>query len=235
MFIIASSGRCGTEAICEGLSRYSDHVVRHEPTPTLLEEAWLKDRGQNYKTDAFHERMKGFATSGRYGESFRAPNLLHDIREVAAQTRFLIVVRKPLEYVLSAHSKRVLSKGNYWDQYRLLPPGNEEFALAMRIALHWRTVNEYLVKFAEETSCPVVLHQDWANLLVSLPQFLGVTITDPISLKAYWSTRPNASISNAVPDGFAAETISNITNDVWRRAVHCSQREASRKLVDLPR
>src|SRR5690349_20386510 len=132
MFIIATSGRCGTKAICDGLAQFSDHEVRHEPTPTLLEEAWLKHGGSDYRTPTFNARMVGFAERDgtAYGESFRAPNLLSDIREVAPNTKFLVIVRRPDEYIRSAHIKGVLRRGDGWDQFRLMPPVRDGASLA---------------------------------------------------------------------------------------------------------
>ena len=165
MFIIATSGRCGTKAICDGLAQFSDHDVRHEPTPTLLEEAWLKHNGRYYRTPTFEARMAGLSKSDNtaYGKSFRAPNLLANINAAAPHIRFLIVVRRPTDYVRSAHSRGVLRRGGGWDQFRLMPQHSTAASLAARIASHWQTINEYLLDFADRHGCPVVTHRDWGQ------------------------------------------------------------------------
>jgi hypothetical protein len=170
MFIIATSGRCGTQAICEGLARFSESEVRHEPEP-MLEEAWLKHTGKDYRTPLFEARMAGFAgrDDSACGESFRAANLLADVRAAAPHTRFLIVVRKPSDYIRSAHSKGVLRRGDGWDRFRLMPE-DAPAPLALRIASHWQTINAYLLDFAEQHRCPVVTHRDWIDLIDRLPR-----------------------------------------------------------------
>lgn len=224
MFIIATSGRCGTKAICDGLAQFSDHEVRHEPAPTLLEEAWLKHNGQDYRTPVYSARMAEFAerNGNAYGESFRAPNLLRDIKEVAPATKFLIVVRTPAEYIRSAHSKGVLRKNDTWDRFRLMPPLPGKGTLAARIAMHWKTINDYLLDFAEHSEVPVVTHRDWFDLVDLLPHFLGVRITNSAAVSNYWNTRPNASIGRDLPDGFDNDVIGEITGSTWQRAQRMS-------------
>jgi hypothetical protein len=147
VFVIASSGRCGTLALCAGLDRYSDHRVEHEPEPRLLYEAYLKHVGREYRTPAFEQRLRFFAERAgeRYGQSVRAPSLLPEIAEAAPHARFLILVRPPREYVASAHAKRVLERGDEWDRTRIMPDGDDpEAPLVERLALHWAEVNRYL-------------------------------------------------------------------------------------------
>lgn len=219
MFIIATSGRCGTKAICDGLAQYSDFAVRHEPEP-MLEEAWLKHNGKDYRTPTFEARMASFAEhdTSAYGESFRAPNLLADVHAVAPNTKFLIAVRKPTEYIRSAHSRGVLRRGDGWDLFRLMPSENVSASLALRIASHWQTINQYLLDFADQHGCPVVTHRDWAQLLDRLPQWLGLRITDHRALTEYWATKPNVSVGSDLPDGFDEVAIDEITGPTWSRA-----------------
>lgn len=223
MFIIASSGRCGTEAICEGLRQFSDHEVRHEPQPSLLQEGWLKHLGLEYRTAVLNDRMGQFGRLGEapYGESFRAANLLPEIRAAAPTAKVLVVVRAPAAYVRSAHYKRVFRKGNDWDRFRLMPKGDwSNRSLAARIALHWRAVNEALLSFAAaDVHAKVVIHQPWTNLMDRLPALLGVHATDKPALEAYFASRPNATKGDALPDGYDEIEISDIAGETWRRAL----------------
>ena len=226
MFIIASSGRCGTEAICHGLDRFSDHVVEHEPEPRLLREAHLKHLGEPYRTSTYEERMRFFRDRAhtRYGQSFRAPNLLEDIDAAAARARFLVVVRTPGEYVVSAHALGVLRRGDEWDQARILPRGvteaSEQGALAARIAWHWDAVNRYLLDFAERSG-PLARVVVLCPLEEALPRWaawLGVRIEDPAGLRDYLASKPNAAPSRELPEGYDPTMISRICGETWRRA-----------------
>lgn len=165
MFIIASTGRCGTEALVHALDKGTKHQVYHEPEPTLLEEGWLKHHSREYRhKPKYLGKMLGLAKyrfGGSYGEAIRAPNLLPDMRCVAPRAKVLVIIRDPLQYIISAHYKGVLSKGNRWDAYRLMPKAiDDTVPLAERIAHHWCVVNNYLLDFAERDShTTVVLHQ----------------------------------------------------------------------------
>ena len=153
---------------------------------------------------------------------FRAPNLLSDVYEAAPETKFLIVVRPPLGYIRSAHSRGVLQRGDGWDLFRLMPQHSAELPLAVRIAMHWQTINEYLLDFAEQHGCPVIIHQDWAQLIDRLPEWLGVGISDPRALVEYWATKPNMSIGTELPDGFDEPIIARITEPTMARAQRLS-------------
>ena len=226
MFVIASTGRCGTEAICHGLDRFSDHVVEHEPEPRLLREAHLKHLGEQYRTPTYEERMRFFRDRehARYGQSFRAPNLLEDIGSVAAETRFLVVVRTPTEYVVSAHALGVLRRGDEWDQARILPRGvseaSERGSLAARIAWHWDAVNRYLLDFAERSGsrARVVVLGPLEDVLPQWAAWLGVDVGDPGGLREYLASKPNASPSRELPEGYDPATIQRICGETWRRA-----------------
>jgi len=231
MFIIASGGRCGTHAICHGLNQFSNHVVRHEPEPRLLREAYLKHQRQPHDTAVLQARLRFFEEQAQqsYGESVRAPNLLPEIQTVAPQTRFLIIVRNPLEYVLSAHSKRVFSKGDMWDETRIIPLDlRSRFAdlpISQKIAWHWVAVNSYLLDFAESASAStkvVVLR----NLEVDLPQwavFLGVAIRDADGLAKFLKGRPNAATRSDLPHGYDENRLTEICSTEWSRAQALSQ------------
>lgn len=224
MFIVASSGRCGTLALCQALNAASDHVVEHEPDPRLLPEAYLKHTGQPHLTPVLSERLRFFRERDgeRYGQTFRAANLLPEIMEFAPRTRFLIMVRHPLEYVLSANYMRVFQRGDEWDQTRLMPLDVEfdQLPLASKIAWHWQSVNSYLLDFAASHSAMArvaVLDRiedsisDWAS-------FLGIRITAPKVLEDVLLSRPNRSETKDQPEGFNEEALGAIVASVWARA-----------------
>ena len=233
MFIIASSGRCGTQAICHGLDQYSDHVVRHEPEPLLLNEAYLKHHRKPYATSVLEERLRIFAEKAEqyYGESVRAANLLPDIQVVAPHVRFLIIVRDPLKYILSAHSKRVFRKGGVWDETRIVPLDfGSQFAdlnLSEKIAWHWVEVNRYLLNFAESgnAATKVVILGDLEVNLPKWTRFVEATITNPEGLAHYLRGRPNAATSSELPEGYDEGRLREITRQEWSRARALSERQ----------
>ena len=217
-------------AICRGLDLFSDHEVRHEPEPRLLEEAFLKHTGRGFRSRAFEDRLRFFRdrAGDRYGESFRAAPLLPDIRAAVPETRFLIIVRPPLEYVLSAHFMRVFRRGDEWDRSRIVPIdlSLEQLSLAEKIAYHWLELNRYLLDFAEgssETTRVALMRRledgvdDWA-------EHLGVTISDPTGLRALLATSPNASTTFEQPTGFDEERLSELCEPTWERAAALASR-----------
>jgi hypothetical protein len=227
MFVIASSGRCGTMAVCHGLDRFSDHRVEHEPEPRLLEEAQMKHQGNEYRTATFEQRMAFFRrrSDEPYGQSFRAPNLLEDVQAASSRTRFLVIVRDPLEYAVSAHDKRVLRRGDVWDSSRLMPidPSGAVSAspLAERLIWHWFTVNRYLLDFAVSAgpAARVVLLSELREDLGGWADHLGVRITEPTSLRTFLTDRPNAREGDVRPDGWDLDRLGGIYSSVWERAV----------------
>ena len=160
----------------------------------------------------------------RYGQSVRAPNLLPDIQAVAPQTRFIIIVRDPLDYVVSAHSKQVFRKGGEWDDNRIMPPQlNGQFnqlSLAEKIAWHWVAINRHLLDFAEANpACAKV--RTLRELTLDLPNwvsFLGVTIKDAKGLNQFLMQRPNAAATHELPQGYDKFHLTEICGEEWRRA-----------------
>lgn len=226
MFLIASSGRSGTNAICDGLNAFSDHEVAHEPDPLLLE-AFLKHTGQDYQTAALARRMEFLRGRGgqAYGESFRAPNLLGEVAAAAPGAKFLILLRDPADYVISAHDRQVFRRGDVWDQTRLVPLSipEEEFAalpLAEKIAWHWIAVNQYLLDFAGERrpDVKVAILADLQSQLPRMAEFLGVTITQPGKLQSFLSKKPNASGSKEPPPGYDRDRIHALCRPLWEQA-----------------
>lgn len=233
LFLIATSGRCATAALCHALDRYSDHRVRHEPAPLLLEEAYLKHIGKPFRTRQFQRRLRKLAnTHGglrallaghqRYGESWRAPNLLSEVAALAPQVRVLVVIREPTDYVLSSYRKGAFrGEVSTYDKYRLLPPGSDTLPVALRIAAHWNQINDYMLDFAAvHPHAGVMKYQPMVPVLDSIADFLGVSITDRSGALAYLETRPNASPVDLVPDGFDAKAIAEMTASTWDR-VRC--------------
>jgi hypothetical protein len=207
MFLIASTGRSGTVAVTEGLNAHSDHEVGHEPEP-LLREAWLKHHRRPYWTKAYRTRMAFYrdkvGSGARYGESFRTPNLVTDVLHRAPGSPLLVMVRDPEGYVLSAHARQVLSKDDQWDRYRLLPRRiDPSTPLAVKIALHWQTVNGYLLRAVDRhRPSRVVLFQPLDPVIDSWADFLGAGITDREGLRSYLTSHPNRSTSHDEPEGF---------------------------------
>jgi hypothetical protein len=224
MFIIASSGRSGTYALCTALAQFSNYEVLHEPQPLLLNEAYLKHHNLDYKTTTFNERMNYFKkkSNQKYGESFRAPNLLMDIKDIAPQSKFLILVRNPLEYVISANSKQVFQKNDIYDQNRLIPLNLNKFdelSIAEKIAWHWVTVNQYLLDFSQTTqgqSKIFILH-DLSKQIKPIARFLNVTLKRPIKLRRFLRTRPNSATSYNTPPGYQEQLIIDITESLWTK------------------
>jgi hypothetical protein len=212
-------------ALCHGLNQFSDHSVLHEPDPRLLEEAFLKHSAQPYQTPRYYERLDYFRAraSERYGESFRAPNLLSDIADAVPQTRFLILIRDPLEYVVSAHSKNVFRKNDAFDRTRIVPlelgDNLASLPLAERIAWHWVAVNSYLLAFAEnESAARVVIVRDIDSQIEGIVEHLRVRLTDREGLRVFLDSRPNRKEGAEAPEGMEQGRLALITDSVWKRA-----------------
>ena len=223
MFVIASSGRCGTLALCRGLDSFSDHAVEHEPEPRLLREAYLKHAGEEYRTEAYRERMAFFRERDgtRYGQSFRAPTLLEDVAEAAPSARVLVLVRHPLEYVVSAHFMRVLSRGDEWDRLRIMPPGTESLSLAERLAAHWTEVNRILLAFVARRPdrARVAIVERLEDRIGAIADDLGVRVERPDELRALLVARPNASETKEPPPGMELVSVGGAWHGVWQEAV----------------
>lgn len=235
MFLIASSGRSGTFALCHGLNQYSDHQVLHEPAPRLLEEAYAKHEGLPYHTSALNSRLEYFREKSRenYGESFRAPNLLTDIHNVVRGIKYLILIRNPLEYIVSAHSKNVFRKNDIWDQTRIIPsflkPEFHALPLAEKLAWHWVGINTYLLQFVETKTADtrVAITKDLGTQIDDITSFLGVKIRDQSGLKTFFASRPNAATSRDLPDGYSEQAILAITESTWSKALILKKRQIS--------
>ncbi|MCY7289709.1 MAG: hypothetical protein LH624_16055 [Cryobacterium sp.] len=199
--------------------------MAHEVHPRLLKESWAKHHGHEYRTSEFHAKMELFADrqDTSYGEAFRGCTLLADVAEVAPRTRFLILVRDPLEYVRSAHFMKVLNQGgSIWDTYRLMPAEDSPSRLlATRLASHWETVNSYLLDFAARTtsSALVGIHGDLDQNVEAWAAFAGVRISDRADLRSAFSAKPNRSITLEEPTGFDADSLRAQTSATWSRAI----------------
>lgn len=196
MLIIASTGRCGTRALCDALTAASDHRVHHEPEPLLLEEAQRAYHGRWRYSWVFLQRLFAWRRldGTPYGEAVRCPTLLGDIARVTRRARFVILFREPEEYVRSAWGRGVLRKGNVWDRYRLLPNGSDALAIGDQIALHYAEVNRILAEFAVRHAQRVTVCET-RHLDQAFPQlcaFAGVKVLDRAAAEAILSARPNA-------------------------------------------
>ena len=225
MFIIASCGRSGTFAICQGLNSYSDHIVAHEPDPLLISEAYLKHKGMEYRTNIYEERLKFFKSKAfeKYGESFRAPNLLPEIYTEVPDTKFLIMAREPIEYVISANAKRVFQKNDAWDQNRITPLafGNrfDQLPLADKIAWHWVIENDYLVRFValDRPNIKLAILSNLEKQIFEFAEFLDIQIINPEELITFLSKRPNSAEDYSEPPGFDQAHIQYISQPTWDR------------------
>ena len=223
MFVIASSGRCGTLALCRGLDEFSDHTVEHEPEPKLLREAYLKHTGEEYRSETYRERLAFFQKRDGtpYGQSFRAPTLLDDVAGAAPQARFLVLVRHPLEYVVSAHFMRVLRRGDEWDELRIMPPGADGLPLAERLLAHWLEVNRYLIDFVKRNPARARLTvvERLEEKIVPLADYLDVRIERPAELRNLLTARPNASEVREPLEGMERIAGGGAWEPVWHDAV----------------
>jgi hypothetical protein len=223
MFVIASTGRCGTTALCRGLDMFSDHTVWHEPEPRLLREAYLKHRGEDFRSEALEWALSFFRSRApkKFGQSFRAPNLLHEVHSAVPRARFLIIVRPPLEYIASANAMRAFRRDDDWDRTRIVPeeayPSLKDAPLAQKLAWHWTAVNDHLLDFAATTGTPVAelgrLQQqvpDWAETL-------GVQVVDAAGLRVFLASRPNAAVDKRLPEGTDLDRVLETVGPTWER------------------
>ena len=220
MFLIASSGRCGTAGICAALDRCSDHEVRHERHPQLLDEAWRKHHGEPYATDRLRWRLDYYARRqhDRYGEAVRVPNLLGELLDAAPAARALIVVRDPADYVVSAYAKGAQRSGNEWDRTRLLGErGAGSDDPAVQLLDHWTVVNRYLLAVAEHHADAVVVarYRRWETLWPAVADHLGVRLTEPVRFDLMLGGDRNVS-----PVGFelGAPELDDDASALWERA-----------------
>ncbi len=196
MFLVASTGRCGTRALCDALGAASDHRVRHEPEPRLLEEAHRAYHGRWRFTPTLLRRLYAWHRLDRepYGEALRCPTLLDDIARVARHARFVVLFRDPDGYLASAWGRGVLRKGNEWDRFRLLPAGAEALPIADRILLHQAEVHALLAGFKARRPDRVLVCEarDLDRLLPRVCDFAGIALHDPARARAILAARPNA-------------------------------------------
>lgn len=228
MFIIASTGRCGTQAICDVFGRYSDHEVRHEPEPLLLAEAQRAHAGRCRYSPTYMARMWGFHRSDkkRYGESVRCPTLVGDIARVAPNAKVVVLFRQPAGYVSSAWSRGVMRKGDQWDRWRILPPDAPGHGPSDLIGLHYAEVNRILadavVRLGDRAMAVEVGELD--VVVDQVASFAGVSITDRGAMASLLAERPNAGPSGP----WGGDRPEPLTADVARRA-----NDAYGRLVEL--
>lgn len=196
MFFIASTGRCGTRALCDALDAASDHRVRHEPEPLMLDEAQRAHHGRFRFTPPLIRRLlEWYRLDGTpYGESLRCPTLLGDIARVARRARFVVLFRDPAGYLASAWGRGVLRKGNSWDRHRLLPDDAEGLPIADQILLHQAEVHGILADFAERRAGRVLVCElrDLDDRLPRICEHAGIGLRDPAQARAILAARPNA-------------------------------------------
>jgi len=158
---------------------------------------------------------------------------LPDIQAVAAQTCFLIVVRDPLSYIVSAHARQVFRKNGEWDETRIMPHhlGGDfsRLSLAEKIAWHWVAINRYLLDFVEfhNAVAKVVVLRDLVPDPPKWAAFVGTTIKDPGALTRFLEQRPNASATRELPQGYEPGHLEEICHQEWHRAQRLASREVT--------
>ena len=197
MFLVASSGRCATAAICSGLDRFSDHRVRHEPEPRLLRESLRAHQGRWRWSRTSVERMREWRRldGTPYGEAVRCAPLVLDIARVAPRSKVVVLVRRPEEYVRSAWGRGVMRKGDAeWDALRILPADAEGRPAVDRIALYYEAVNRILARTVERLGdrAMVAIVDDLDLLVDDIAAFAGVQLRDRAGLTAHFASRPNS-------------------------------------------
>jgi len=231
VFIIASTGRCGTQAICDAFGRYSDHQVRHEPEPLLLAEAQRAHIGRWRYSPTYLKRMWDFRrrNGDPYGESVRCPTLVGDIARVAPSSTLMVLFRRPSGYVASAWSRGVMRKGDQWDQWRILPHDADGRSVVDLIGLHYAEVNRILadtvVGLGDRAITVEVGELD--VVVDQLASFAGVAITDRQAMAELLAKRPNAGPSDRwgdeQPDALSADVASRADAE-YQRMVELSAR-----------
>ncbi len=216
MFLIPNTGRCASLALCSALNEYTDHRTQHEPEPRLLYESYLKSRGEPYATDTFRQKMESFhlKMNQTYGESFRAFNLLEDICREAPATKFLLLVRRPVEYVVSAYNKGVMTRGDdEWERYRVHPKVHDYDVMPvyLRLAHYWKLLNAEMLSqvssLRQGQALIAIVKDDISESVSAICDFLGVRIMDRPGLMRRLADRPNRSAKMDLPPGFSEAEI----------------------------
>lgn len=230
MFLIASTGRCGTEGLCHGLDLATDHEVRHERPPQLLQEAFDKHTGRaDHRSRRFRERLADYA--GRagepYGESIRSPNLLDEIVEVVPDLHVVVLVREPVAYAKSAYAKGATRINGEWDDLRLLPLDRPRSASSAETLLwSWTVVNGYLLDFVEQDPDrrAVWLFQPWHHVIDDLAADLGVRIEDRSAMLELLRSGKNRSPSDVEPLAIVDGDVPDEATAMWDRARRLARR-----------
>lgn len=231
MFVIASTGRCGTQAICDAFEQFSDHKVRHEPEPLLLAEAHAAHTGRWRYSPTYVRRMTGFRRRNNtaYGESVRCPTLVGDITRFAPDARLVVLVRNPKGYLSSAWGRGVLRKGDQYDQWRILPAEAAGRSTIDAIGLHYCEVNRILADTAERLAGRAIVVEvgDLDVVVDRIAGFVGAHITDRAGMTAFLSRRPNAGPSGPWADTPAPELSADVAeqaDEVFHRLVTMAAR-----------
>lgn len=214
MFIVASTGRCGTQAVCDAFEQFTDHRVRHEPEPLLLEEAYRAYHHRWRVTPTYLRRMLGFRKldGTAYGESVRCPTLLDDLARFAPRSRFVVLFRSPGGYVRSAWGRGVLRKGGPWDRWRILPAEAEGRDVVDRIALHYAEVNRLLADTVERLGDRALVLEvgELDEVVDAMATFTGAVISDRAGMADLLTRRPNAGGTS----GWDADPCPEVSADV---------------------
>jgi len=228
VLIIASTGRCGTQAICDVFDQFTDHEVRHEPEPLLLAEAQRAHAGRWRYSPTYVSRMWDFRRRDGtpYGESVRCPTLVADIARYAPRSRVVVLFRAPGAYVASAWSRGVMRKGDRWDRWRILPADAHSRSVVDLIGLHYAEVNRVLADTVVRLGgrAMVVEVGDLDTVVDQVASFAGMAFTDRPAVSARLAQRPNAGPSGP----WGTDRPGPLSSDVARRAD-----DAYRRLVEL--
>jgi len=196
MFLIASTGRCGTMAVCSALDTHTDHEVEHEPEPLLLRESHRRHVGQWAWTPT---AIRKFASLRRrrhlpYGQSLRCAPLVDPLMRITGSSRLVILCRAPDEYVQSAHSRGVMRRGDDYDRWRILAADLDCQNTEDLIGSHYVAVNRHLLavreRFPDRTM--VCVADDLERRIDGIAAFVGASIADPLGIREHLAARPNA-------------------------------------------
>lgn len=120
--------RAGTHLIAEILRRSCvvENWIRHEHRPCLAEEAFLKFQGQDYKTDAFLQRMESYNREDCLlicESNHRLGFFIDDINEATEnKAKFIVMLRNPVKLLASR-----LLNFTMWPNYVIKFPGFYQF------------------------------------------------------------------------------------------------------------
>jgi hypothetical protein len=169
---VLSTGRCGTRWLAQVLDRCPNAAVVHEPVPLLSYHAAYAYRQFRHTPGELRVLIDGaryelirdaFLTDDRYIETGpRCTFFAHELAALYPKSRFMHLIRDPVEFVESGLARRWYSDEVITDESRIRPEESERenwdlMAQYEKIAWLWRETNEFVRSFAESVSAPRML------------------------------------------------------------------------------